>query len=51
MDAANREGLPMFSSTGYIMGYQEIAYLDHDTFNQVYQYVLFNCEEVAQYAQ
>ena len=51
MDAVKRDGLPIFSSFGYIIGHQEIDYLDYDTFSQVHQYVLFNCEEVAQYAQ
>lgn len=41
------KGLPIFSTSGRILGAEEVIYLDHQQWIQAHQYVLFNCDEVA----
>ncbi|GAB2266335.1 hypothetical protein Dimus_037886 [Dionaea muscipula] len=45
-DCEKREGISIFSITGVVIGHEEVQYLDHETWKQTHEYVLFNCDEV-----
>ncbi|GAB2298096.1 hypothetical protein Dimus_038512 [Dionaea muscipula] len=50
-DCEKRKGISIFSMTGVMIGHEESEYLDHETWKQAHQYVLFNCDEVAEFVE